>query len=185
MRTLLTSLVALSTLATFFACSDTPSGGTPVTPGPDAQTPGMDSGSMGADSGAKMDASMQMDASNMDSGTTSMDSGMDAAVSELDLNGCSAALYKDETANTDVMITWGFGTTPAGGSCITVKQGSDVTWNGNLAFHPLAASGGGAMTPIVGASTGTSVTYTFDDLGVFGYVCGVHASMTGVINVVP
>jgi plastocyanin len=184
MRAFLPTLFVASTLVPFLACSDSASNPT-VEGSADAQ-PGNDATTIVPDAGSKEDAGKPVDASVNDSSTMTGDAGRDgAAVDPRAINGCTVAAYVDQTANTAVDITWGFGTTPAGGSCITVKAGSAVRWNGSLAFHPLAAKDGTAATPIVGATSGDSVTYTFTNVGTYGYVCSAHASMTGAINVVP
>lgn len=147
-----------------------------VVPQPDASAP-KDAAPM-----VEMDAGLDA-APGTDAGAT--DATVEAGPPDpRDLNGCTAATYVDMTAMANIAIDWGFGTVPPG-SCLLVKQGTTITWNGALDTHPLGAQGGTLPSPITGASTGTSVSYTFNDPGVFGYICTIHASMTGAIQVVP
>jgi plastocyanin len=104
------------------------------------------------------------------------------------LNGCSMANYNDKTADKTVEITWGFSTTVPS-SCIKVKKGTKITWNGSLVNHPFQAKGmvGSGTNPIpaTAVSTGMSTSVTFDTEGTFGYHCTLHSSMIGAILVVP
>lgn len=99
------------------------------------------------------------------------------------VNGCTT--FVDLTRGT-ADITWDLSLVGTPGRCLMVKQGQTVTWNGDFTSHPLKASGGTTPSPIVNGQPGdTDVAIQFDDPGVYGYVCEIHASMTGAIQVVP
>lgn len=111
-----------------------------------------------------------------DAGTQSTgDSGSSGTVTKL--NGCDA--YTD--GNT---ITWDLTSKPPA-TCLKVKKGGTVTFNGSFSTHPLLAQGGDSPSPFTGNTSGTSATIKFDNVGTFGFICGVHSFMTGAIEVVP
>ncbi len=63
---------------------------------------------------------------------------------------------------------------------ITVKVGTTVTWvNEDSVIHTVEGSGmdSGNM------SKGDEFTFTFDEVGVFDYICGPHPYMTGSVIV--
>ncbi len=112
----------------------------------------------------------------VDSGTPATDSG---AATVTPLNGCTA--YTDKTAG-GATITWDLSSTPPS-TCLRVKKGGTVTFNGSFTAHPLIPKGGAAPTPFSSTSSGTSATLTFPTVGTFGFVCGIHSTMTGAIHV--
>ncbi len=96
-----------------------------------------------------------------------------------DLNGCKN--YVDRTADTASReITWGFPVSTTPEACMKIKAGQTVTWKGDLSIHPIGPKGGDANNPIKSAATNT-----FPAAGTFGYVCTNHATMLGVVLVVP
>lgn len=108
------------------------------------------------------------------------------------LNGCDAATAVDHTADAAVTITFsGFTYDPA---CIKVKAGTDVTFEGSFAAHPLR---GGVVvgptatedpnSPIKATSNGMMATFTMTDPGDYGYYCSIHytGGMMGAVYVVP
>jgi len=111
-----------------------------------------------------------------DSSTTGGDSGGTASKA---VNGCTS--YTDGTT-----IAWERSMKPPA-SCVRVKKGGTVTFNGDFASHPLAAKGGdGAGTPFTTITdSGNSQAFTFATVGTFGFVCNIHPDMTGAIEVVP
>lgn len=114
-----------------------------------------------------------------DAGTPPADGGGGGATPGPELNGCKT--YVDRTADSaSRTITWGFSVSSTPEACMKIKAGQTVTWNGELGTHPLAAKGGDANSPIKNEKTAT-----FAAAGTFGYVCTAHASMTGVVLVVP
>ena len=65
---------------------------------------------------------------------------------------------------------------------ITVAVGSEITWtNATGPTHSVVATNGSFSSNRLG--TGESFSHTFDTAGTFNYVCGIHASMTGVVTV--
>lgn len=106
------------------------------------------------------------------------DTGADAA--PVVLNDCRT--FKDSSAAGDTRtIPW---TIPlvAPERCMTVKKGQSVTWSGNFVDHPLDVKGGDMPNPIADVDAAGKVT--FDTVGLFGFECGVHPSMTGAIKVI-
>lgn len=73
--------------------------------------------------------------------------------------------------------------------CIKVKVGSNITFAGSFASHPLVPSGGDTPTPIPSQSTdvdGGAVSFDVPNKGTYGFQCGSHPSiMFGAIQVVP
>jgi len=74
--------------------------------------------------------------------------------------------------------------------CLQVHQGTTVTFQANagasFSIHPLHEICGPDVT-IIDQTSGTSASFTFNTLGLYGYHCNVHFSvgMVGAINVVP
>jgi plastocyanin len=100
------------------------------------------------------------------------------------VGGCTS--FVDHTADAEVTLTWGFSITSQADHCSKIKVGSKVKWVGNFTTHPLLANGGDSGNPITssGAAAGAA-EITFPAAGKFGYICGVHTSMTGAIEVTP
>jgi len=64
----------------------------------------------------------------------------------------------------------------------TVSVGDTVTWVNNDAMgHSVIADNGGFSSALLGG--GESFSFTFDDVGTYGYFCGPHPSMRGTIVV--
>jgi len=63
---------------------------------------------------------------------------------------------------------------------ITIKAGDTVTWT-NQESAPHTISGNGFQSNTL--SKGQSFSFTFDNKGVFDYICGIHPSMKGRITV--
>jgi len=71
-------------------------------------------------------------------------------------------------------ITWDFSPTP---TQVQILAGENVTWNGNLTFHPVALTNSTFST--LGAtvsSGGSSYTRNFPTPGVYYFMCGSHGS---------
>jgi plastocyanin len=63
----------------------------------------------------------------------------------------------------------------------TVKKGTEVTWtNSDTMEHTV--KGRGWESPSI--RPGQSWSYTFNTVGSFDYVCGIHPAMQGTVNVV-
>jgi plastocyanin len=102
------------------------------------------------------------------------------------VNGCADADYIDATMSGGMRKLDPWDTT-SGKKCVKIKKGQSFTWTptGGFTVHPLQPKDGTTPTPITATATGASKTIDFNNEGTFGYVCGVHASMTGAIRVVP
>ena len=99
------------------------------------------------------------------------------------LNGCTS--FVDHTAAGDARsLTWNLSIATSLDRCTKIKAGQSVTWNGSFATHPLHDDGGDAPNPIK-AGPDASGAVAFPTAGQFGFICGVHPSMNGVILVVP
>ncbi len=97
------------------------------------------------------------------------------------LNGCTDSSYTDATAS-GATITWDFTVSP---KCVKIKAGQSVTWNGDLAVHPLNPFGGDQGSPVPSQATGNTAKGTFPTAGLFGFHCANHPSMLGAVKVVP
>lgn len=109
------------------------------------------------------------------------------------LNTCGS--YVDRTAaDADREIKWDLSVGSEAERCMTVKVGQTVSFRGDFTRHPLKAKGGDSPSLFSQAAdlvsnpglAGEEYTpFEFKSAGTFGYVCGVHPSMTGVIRVIP
>jgi plastocyanin len=97
------------------------------------------------------------------------------------VNSCQMADYMDFTTGAAPTIMFPTTATPATPTprCVKIKTGTTVTWTGNFSAHPLAASGGDVPNPIMSGPTAT-----FANAGVYGFHCGIHATMTGAVWVI-
>lgn len=111
-----------------------------------------------------------------DSGASASDSGGSTTKA---VNGCST--YADKTAG-GATIAWDLSSSPPA-TCIKIKKGGTVTFNGSFSSHPLVAKDGDSPTPFSSPPSGSSATITFPNAGTFGFICGIHSSMTGAIQV--
>lgn len=181
---LFTSLV-LSTFATLvYACG-----------GDDVLAPGVDSGpkdTSTADTSTNKDSSVAdtsvADTSAADTSvadTSVVDSGpKDAGPT----NGCTT--FDDHTMQNDPRLITFPGpnlTQVYSVSCMKITKGQSVTWTAdqNVTFsaHPLQSENE-MGTPIVATSSGTTVTFTFNAPGTYGFHCQFHSfSMKGAITV--
>jgi plastocyanin len=66
---------------------------------------------------------------------------------------------------------------------MTVKVGQDVAFEGDFSIHPISSAGGDTPNPF--SSFPPTGKFRPNTAGTFGFTCLVHASMTGVIKVVP
>jgi plastocyanin len=100
------------------------------------------------------------------------------------VNGCDPTTTAVSAG--DVSISFPTTAAPAQYSpaCVTVHEGSMVTWNGAFADHPLTPNDTGG--PIVATATGTTASFTFATAGSFGFHCALHPTlMLGAVFVVP
>lgn len=148
---------------------------------------GSTSSSSGSTSSSSSGGTSSSSSGNTSSSSSSGDSGST-------LNGCTS--FKDETNAVNaqgVAITWDLTIAQSDMRCITVKVGTDVTFEGNFTAHPIAPQGGDTPTPFTDAvanvaNPGTAeerTTMKFDKAGSFGFVCTFHSNMKGVIQVIP
>ncbi len=99
------------------------------------------------------------------------------------INGCQDSQYLDRTAPAaDREILWVMSVNQDPERCMKVRVGQSVFWNGNYSIHPLAGLNGDSPNPIDNHQNGH---VTFTSAGTFGFVCEVHATMTGAIRVLP
>jgi plastocyanin len=118
-----------------------------------------------------------------DSGSTGdQDSG---TVADGGFNGCTS--YVDDTAKTEVDITWGLPYT-APDKCAKIKVGTVVKYTGDFSAHPLEKAGGDSPSPYdtIPSPDAGSISITFPNAGTFGYNCMNHMEiMVGAFVVVP
>jgi hypothetical protein len=108
--------------------------------------------------------------------TPAQDSG--STTTSTPLNGCTSYSDKGSAAT----LTWDISSSPPS-TCVHIKTGGTVTFNGAFATHPLLPHGGASPTPLSTAPSGTTATFTFTTAGTYGFICGVHSTMTGAIEV--
>jgi plastocyanin len=67
---------------------------------------------------------------------------------------------------------------------VTVKRGQTITWtNVDDSPHQVTVQGASTLrTPVV--LKGQTTSLQFNDVGSYGYICGLHPSMKGQIEVV-
>jgi plastocyanin len=186
----------LGAAAVVFACSSD-DGGTDG--GSDASFPDGQPVDSGKDSGNKdtgaQDTGMQ-DTGAQDSGQDAaqdsgaqdagaQDSGVDAGFL---LNGCTDNSFVDVSAGNQSARTVDWDLAQNFPYCFTISSGQSFVWKTtvNLTFanHPLEPAGGDQNNPIMTTSSGTSVSFTFNNTGNFGFDCQFHpGTMRGVIRV--
>jgi plastocyanin len=79
----------------------------------------------------------------------------------------------DYTAGTTISFA-NFAYSP---KCLKVTKGASVTFSGDFTMHPLRPSAKRGITsgnPITATSTGTSMSFTFSNSGVYAYFCNIH-----------
>jgi plastocyanin len=154
------------------ACSDD---APPVSPGGSSGTSGGTSGGSG---------------SSGDGGASGSD-GSSGNGGETIVNGCRT--FEDRTADdADRTIPWDFEVFDRPERCMQIKVGQTVTFAepgdggapADFLEHPPGPQGGDSPNPIASIDKATGKV-TFDQPGVFGYVCLVHGAMTGAILVGP
>ena len=89
----------------------------------------------------------------------------------------SATTNTSDATNTISITIKNFTFNPAE---LNIKKGDTVIWtNDDSAPHQI--SGSGLQSDIL--SKGQSFSFTFGDAGIFDYICSLHPSMKGKINV--
>jgi plastocyanin len=69
-----------------------------------------------------------------------------------------------------------------GPAVMKVGVGQPVTWtNGDDSPHQVTLAEKGLRTPVL--LKGESTSFTFDQAGTFGYICGLHPNMKGTVEV--
>jgi plastocyanin len=119
---------------------------------------------------------------------------MFANPSQATVNGCDLATAVDATAQANSMIGFGVLALDYTPKCLKLSVGSQATFNGNFASHPLLGgelvnfvlilATNGPFVPVT--NTGTTRSFTFNSVGTFPYYCTVHGDggMNGAIFVV-
>jgi hypothetical protein len=111
---------------------------------------------------------------------------------EAAVNGCET--YKDLTAVGAYEIKWDESIASSEDRCIKLSVDQPMSWVGNFTTHPIKAAGGATPNPFDAmkgdnlSNPGTeqeSGAVSFKTPGTYGYVCGVHSTMTGAVLVVP
>jgi plastocyanin len=114
--------------------------------------------------------------------------------SQATVNGCDLATAIDATAQANSMIGFGALALDYTPKCLKLSVGSQATFVGNFASHPLFGgelvnfvlipATSGPFVPVT--NTGTSRSFTFNSVGTFPYYCTVHGDggMNGAIFVV-
>jgi amicyanin len=113
-----------------------------------------------------------------DSDTTNTQGGQHANVPADEGSGTGG---NSETAETDKVEIKDFEFSPA---VIKVKKGTTVTWTNNdsVEHTVTAVDGVGPDSELLGK--GESYSFTFNEVGTFGYMCKPHPSMKGEVTVV-
>jgi plastocyanin len=111
------------------------------------------------------------------------------------VNGCTVATAQDLTAMASATVTFDNGNLSYAPRCIKVALGTQVTFNGAFAGHPLlggVVNGGmtvpdaaGPFVPVT--NSGTTKSVVMSATGTFPYFCVPHATlgMNGAVFVVP
>jgi plastocyanin len=111
------------------------------------------------------------------------------------INNCDPSTAMDMSGTANVMVSFGVSGLTYTPSCLKVRVGDQVTFNGNFAFHPLQGGevrGGtefpaasGPFVPVT--NTGAAKTFIMSSTGTFPYYCVPHGpiGMNGVVFVVP
>lgn len=94
------------------------------------------------------------------------------------LNGCSAYVDRRAAAASRTLV-WDASIAVSAERCMKIRAGQQVVFDGDFEAHPLEALGGDVPSPF------SSASWVFAEPGVFGYICTIHAEMTGAIWVVP
>jgi len=121
---------------------------------------------------------------------TSGSGGSGAEAAAPALNGCTT--YTDMTAG-QVTIKWDESLASSEQRCIKIKAEQTVGFSGNFTTHPMKAAGGDSPSPFDDVENARSnpgtpeegAGFLFSKPGTYGYICGVHAAMTGAVLVVP
>lgn len=107
------------------------------------------------------------------------------ATPAVDVNGCQEATLTDLTGQSNVTITFsGLTYSPA---CVRVSLGTNVTFSGSFASHPLRGGTWDGINltlnttgPIQSTDSGASATFTMTGNGAFGYLCLAHYQSGGL-----
>lgn len=118
-------------------------------------------------------------------------SGADGEAAAAAVNGCTT--YKDLTAVGAYEIKWDENIATSEDRCVKLSVEQPMSWVGNFTTHPMKAAGGATPNPFDlvkdnvsnGGSEQESSAVSFQTPGTYGYICGVHPSMTGAVLVVP
>jgi hypothetical protein len=185
-----------------FACSGdsttapdltTPGDDSGATGDPDTSvTPAVDSGSHPAvDAGGGKDATVD-GAPLGDSGAMDGSTDGNAADSGTVLNGCSVtgdagtAFVDKSGGGRTITFSQNATATQYSIPCMRIKVTQKVKWTGSFALYPLEPKGGAVPSPILLTANGTSTSFTFNAVGVYGFDSTAKpAVMFGAIEVTP
>jgi plastocyanin len=125
------------------------------------------------------------------SGPAGGDTAGGTSAAEPALNGCTT--YKDMTKEGAYSVVWNESIASSDMRCIKIFAENNVSYTGNLTTHPMKAAGGDAPNPFDKAidnisnpgSEQEATAIEFSKPGVYGFVCGVHPTMTGAVLVLP
>lgn len=114
-----------------------------------------------------------------------------AAGSETALNGCTT--FKDMTQAGSYAIPWDPSIATSDLRCVKIKAKQTVAYKGDFTAHPMKAADGTAPNPFDALADAISnpgtpeeqANFEFTTPGTYGFVCGIHATMTGAVLVVP
>lgn len=116
-------------------------------------------------------------------GTGGTPPGDASTITYKDICSCTFATAEDHTGQAAVTVNFGgitLGNTYSP-KCIIVDPGTDVTFAGSFATHPLRAYTDAAHTdpnnPIQSTSAGTTATFSFTTAGSYGYYCSAHVGL--------
>ncbi|MBS2020468.1 MAG: hypothetical protein JST00_46860 [Deltaproteobacteria bacterium] len=135
------------------------------------------SSSSGSTSGGTDGGGGEETGSSGDAGT---DTGADAG--PLVVNNCKS--FDDRTGSGAARtIAWQFPLASAE-RCMRIKRGQSVTWSGDFAKYPVAASRGSTEPNPIKGFDGSSPTVAFPNAGTFGFDCPDFPALLGAIEVV-
>ena len=96
-----------------------------------------------------------------------------------DSNPIADDLDEDSSSTTNAVSIANMAFSPP---TLTISKGEIVTWTLTNGTHTVVSDAGSWQSGTL--STGGTFQYQFDTKGEFGYKCGIHPSMTGIITVI-
>jgi plastocyanin len=142
-----------------------------------------------SDAGASSSSSSGGSSSTSSSGSGTHASGDDAGAITA-VNECTTF---EDLSSVDMprSLQWDLDVGTRKERCMQIRAGQKVRFSADggqtpadFSMHPLLAQGGDTPNPIADVDT-TTGEVTFPAPGIFGFACGIHATMTGAIKVAP